>query len=262
MQVQKLSSEAQLKASRSFLAKDPIVNVLPLGDLYKPLLNVSEIYLAVENTAVVGIGSIYRAYPTPSIVFGAANEDAKQVLIENTLEKISSDFISLLPPDEARLFKKYATVLRCHNEFQMITHEPREVKTGDIGVSRVSSKELEALNQFYVDHHAEAWAPIQFKAGPYYCVKREGKIVSAAGVHIVTPQIAHLGNIVTDEAFRGQGFATACSAALTKDLASRGRIISLYVRVDNASAIHLYEKLGFTKSRDIRFLVMRKRADG
>ena len=261
MQVQKLSSEAQLKASRSFLAKDPIVNVLPLGDLYKPLLNVSEIYLAVENTAVVGIGSIYRAYPTPSIVFGAANEDAKQVLIENTLEKISSDFISLLPPDEARLFKKYATVLRCHNEFQMITRAPREVETSDVEISRVGSRELEALNQFYVDHHAEAWIPMQFKAGPYYCVKHEGKIVSAAGVHIVTPQIAHLGNIVTDEAFRGQGFATACTAALAKDLASKGRIISLYVKVDNASAIHLYAKLGFTKSRDIRFLVMRKKAD-
>jgi len=262
MQVQKLSSEAQLKASRSFLAKDPIVNVLPLGDLYKPLLSVSEIYLAVENTAVVGIGSIYRAYPTPSIVFGAANEDAKQVLIENTLEKISSDFISLLPPDEARLFKKYATVLRCHNEFQMITRSPREVEIGDVEVSRVDNNELEALSHFYVNHNAEAWTPIQFKTGPYYCVKREGKIVSAAGVHIVTPQIAHLGNIATDEAFRGQGFATACTAALAKNLSSKGRIISLYVRVGNASAIHLYEKLGFTKSRDILFLVMRKKADG
>jgi predicted GNAT family acetyltransferase len=151
--------------------------------------------------------------------------------------------------------------LRCHNEFQMITRSPREVEIGDVEVSRVDNNELKALSHFYVNHHAEAWTPIQFKAGPYYCVKREGKIVSAAGVHIVTPQIAHLGNIVTDEAFRGQGFATACTAALAKDLASKGRIISLYVKVDNAPAIHIYAKLGFTKSRDIRFLVMRKKAD-
>ena len=262
MQVQKLSSEAQLRTCRRFLAEDPVANVLPLGDLYAPLLNASEIYLAIENTKIVGVGSIYRAYPIPSIVLGAAEDDAKQALIANTLKEISGDFISLLPLDEASLFRKHSTVLRCHNEFQMITHEPREVKTGDIGVSRVSSKELEALNQFYVNHNAEAWTPIQFKTGPYYCVKREGKIVSAAGVHIVTPQIAHLGNIATDEAFRGQGFATACTAALAKNLSSKGRIISLYVKVDNAPAIHLYEKLGFTKSRDILFLVMRKKADG
>jgi ribosomal protein S18 acetylase RimI-like enzyme len=251
-----------LKASRKFLAKDPVANVLPLGDLYAPLLNVSEIYLAVKNTEIVGVSSIYCAYSRPSIVFGTTNEDAKQALIESTLEKVSSDFISLLPPDEAKLFKKYATVLHCHNEFQMIMRAPMEVETGDVETSRVGSRELEALNQFYVDHHSEAWTPMQFKTGPYYCVKHEGKIVSAAGVHIVTPQIAHLGNIVTDEAFRGQGFATACTAALAKDLASKGRIISLYVRVDNAPAIHLYEKLGFTKSRDIRFLIMRKKTDG
>jgi len=261
MNVQKLSSEAQLRDCRKFLAKDPIVNVLPLGDLYPPLFNVSEIYLVTEKSEIAGVGSIYRAYATPSIVLGATKEDVKQALVESILERISGDFVSLLPPDEARLLKKRATVLRCHNEFQMITREPTEIETGEVEASRVSSRELEALNQFYVDHHAEAWTPIQFKTGPYYCVKHEGKIVSAAGVHIVTPQIAHLGNIVTDEAFRGQGFATACTTALAKNLSSKGRIISLYVRVDNASAIHLYKKLGFTKSRDILFLVMNKKAD-
>jgi predicted GNAT family acetyltransferase len=140
----------------------------------------------------------------------------------------------------------------------MITDSPKHFEFENVSAERVKKRELELLNRFYVEHHAEAWAPIQFEAGPYYCVKEEGKIVSAAGVHIVTPQIAQLGNIITDEAYRNQGFATQCTYSLAADLASKGRIISLFVRTDNASAIHMYEKLGFSKKRDISFLMMQK----
>jgi predicted GNAT family acetyltransferase len=41
-------------------------------------------------------------------------------------------------------------------------------------------------------------------------------------------------------------------------LAARGRIISLYVRTDNAAAIHMYENLGFVKKREVVFATMRK----
>jgi predicted GNAT family acetyltransferase len=115
------------------------------------------------------------------------------------------------------------------------------------------------LSKFYDEQHAEAWTPIQCKTGPYYCVKHQEKIVSAAGVHLVTPQIAQLGNIVTDEKWRGQGLGTACTSALASKLAMKGRIISLFVKRDNMPAIHMYEKLGFFKTRNIVFLVLQKK---
>lgn len=72
-------------------------------------------------------------------------------------------------------------------------------------------------------------------------MKKNDRIVSAAGVHLVTPQIAQLGNIVTDEDRRNRGFATAYTSTLAKDPASKKRIISLFVKTDNESAIHIYE---------------------
>jgi len=240
------------------LSNDPIVNVLVLGDLYEPLLRVSDVYAAYEDKQIAGACSIYRAYSTPSVVLSAGPADVKEALIEEALSHISHDFISLCPPEDAYLFEKLSASRGCHHEQQMVLRDAENFSISKARASRVKKREFELLSKFYVDHHAEAWTPIQFEAGPYYCIKQDGKIVSAAGIHLVTPQIAQLGNVVTDEAYRNRGFATACTSALAADLSSKGRIISLFVRTDNAPAIHMYKRLGFAKSRDIAFLFMRK----
>jgi len=258
LQIRKVASKSSFRACRRFLAQDPIANVLPLGDLYSPLLQVSDVYSAVRSSKVVGVCAIYRALSTPSIVFGTATQKIKQVLIKKALSEISNKFISLCEPRDVDLLKEHSTILHSHPEQQMIADPPKKIDCSDIKVEKVGKKELELLNRFYTDHHAEAWVPLHFKAGPYYCIKHDGKVVSVAGVHLVTPKIAQLGNIITDEAYQNRGFATACTNSLAADLASKGRIISLFVRVDNAPAIHVYEKLGFYKKREIMFLVMQK----
>lgn len=235
-----------------------MTNVLPLGDLYSPLQELSDVYGAIENSTLMGVCSIYYAFSTPSIVFGAITAEAKHILIRRAMDEISGNFISLCQPDEAALFRDYSKVLQSRDEQQMTANLPKNVKLR-IEAAEVRKNELELLSNFYEEQHAEAWAPIQFKTGPYYCVKCQGKIVSAAGVHLVTPQIAQLGNIVTDEKWRGHGFGTACTFALSSKLASKGQIISLFVRRDNKPAIHIYEKMGFSKVRDIAFLIMQKK---
>jgi ribosomal protein S18 acetylase RimI-like enzyme len=257
LQIRKVTSAGLVRACRRSLAQDPVSNVLPLGDLYSPLFQVSNVYCAVERKLVVGVCAIYHAFSKPSVVLGAAVQEVKKALVKKALGEISNEFISLCPPNEVDLYKDYSSVLRHHCEQQMIANPPKQIECSDIKVEKIRENELELLSAFY-EPRAEAWVPIQFRAGPYYCVKRDGKIVSVAGVHLVTPQIAQLGNIITDEAYRNQGFATACTNALVADLASKGRIISLFVRVDNEPAIHVYKKLGFHKARDISFLIMRK----
>jgi RimJ/RimL family protein N-acetyltransferase len=258
MKTHKVTSKSLLVACRKLLAKDPITNILPLGDLYQPLFRVSDIYATVESHRVIGVCSIYRAYSKPSVVLSNSSTETKRVLIKKALSQVSDDFITLCTPEETDLFKERATILHRHDEHQMTTNKPKSIQHADTKPARVEKNELEQLNTFYAEHKAEAWTPIQFQAGPYYCIKRDSTIVSAAGIHITTPQIAQLGNIITDEAHRNRGFGTACTSTLAAHLASRGRIISLFVRVENAPAIHVYEKLGFTKTRDVRFLVMRK----
>ncbi len=258
MHITRVASPAVQKACRRFLAQNPIVNGLVLGDLYSPLFQVSEVYCAKENRKIVGACSIYRAYKTPSVVFAATTKEVKQALIKKALSKVANEFISLCEPKEASLLEEYASVIEHRHEQQMVTNCPKQIKIDNVPVERVAKDELPLLNQFYVEHHSEAWTPLQFKVGPYYRVKQDHKIVSAAGVHVVTPQTAQLGNIITDEAYRNRDYATACTGALTSHLSANGRVISLFVRTDNAPAIRMYEKLGFRKKREIAFLFLRK----
>ncbi|MDH5788752.1 MAG: GNAT family N-acetyltransferase [Candidatus Bathyarchaeota archaeon] len=258
MNITKVTSQPLLRACRKFLARNPIANVLPLGDIYSPLLQVSDIYSATSNNHVIGVSAVYHGFSTPSIVFGVAEPKIKQALLKKAINEIPNDFISLCQPHETNLFKEHATIRDSHFEQQMIAYPPKHIRCNNINATKISKNEFELLNKFYVEHHAKAWAPIQFRAGPYYCVKYNGKIVSVAGVHLATPQIVQLGNILTDEAYRNRGFATACTNELAANLAAKGKIISLFVGIDNVPAIRIYKKLGFSKARNIAFLVMKR----
>jgi len=257
--VEKVSDAGLLRSCRRFLAQDPVANVLVLGDLYAPLLNVSDVYAAIQNSQVLGVCTVFHGYSKPSIVFGAKTPEAKRALVETALNQDSTEFISPCPSSEVYLFEKNAAILDRHREQQMVANPPKQIEHDNVKVEQMGKGGLEELDKFYVEHDAEAWIPLQHKVGPYYCVRQDGRIVSAAGVHVVTPQVAQLGNIVTDEAYRNRGFALACTNALAGSLASEGRIVSLFVRTDNQPAIRMYEKLGFRKVREIAFLVLRKK---
>ena len=149
-------SASLLSSCRKFLAQDPVVNVLPLGDLFSPLLQISDVYSAIEKGKIVGVSTIYRAFSTPSIVLGNAPPDIKQALIKKVLNETANEFISLCQLTDINLFKKYSTILHSHIELQMITDNPRHFEHNDIKVERVDKQKSELLNKFYVEHHADA----------------------------------------------------------------------------------------------------------
>jgi predicted GNAT family acetyltransferase len=248
----------QLRKARKFLAENPVFNVLPLGDTYAPLLRVSKLFIATEGSTVIGACSIYHPFNRkPSVALSTATPETKRALLGVALRQVSGEFITSCSHDEVEAVKAHATVLSLESELQMMANPPKHIKS-NVKVLRARKKDAEELDRFYSEQDSRAWTPLQFKGGPFYCVKRNGKIVSAAGTHLKTPQIACIGSIATSEDHRMQGFATACTGTLASDLASKGRIISLFVRCDNKPAISMYENLGFKKIREVAFVTARK----
>jgi predicted GNAT family acetyltransferase len=76
-----------------------------------------------------------------------------------------------------------------------------------------------------------------------------GRLIAAAGTHVISPaaRLAVVGNVLTHTDFRGRGFATAVTGAVTAELLRTCDQIVLNVRADNPPAINAYRRLGFVE---------------
>jgi ribosomal protein S18 acetylase RimI-like enzyme len=117
-------------------------------------------------------------------------------------------------------------------------------------VLELSPRHCEELKQLYTQGGGGAFSPTKLAVGIFFGVLDRGRIVAAAGTHLVSPSygIGALGNVYTDAPYRGRGYGTATTSAVVAALFQRGiRHVILNVAQDNLTAIQIYECLGFTK---------------
>jgi putative acetyltransferase len=90
----------------------------------------------------------------------------------------------------------------------------------------------------------------------------DGRVVGSLGLHVeANPRRRHCGSVgmAVHDAFQGQGVGSALMAAMI-DLADNWlglHRIELTVYVDNAPAIHLYDKFGFAIEGTARAFALR-----
>ena len=116
-------------------------------------------------------------------------------------------------------------------------------------VSRILPVDIGDLNRLYQLGFA-SWLPSSSLAeGVYYGVRVNGSLVAAAGTHVVSPsaRLAVVGNVFTHIDYRGRGFATAVTGAVTAELLRSCDQVVLNVRSDNPPALNAYRRLGFTE---------------
>src|SRR5450756_553702 len=120
-------------------------------------------------------------------------------------------------------------------------------------VQRLLPVEISDLNRLYQLGFA-SWLPASAIAdGLYYGIRVGGRLVSAAGTHVISPEgrLAVVGNVMTHSDFRGRGYATAVTAAVTAELLRFCDQVVLNVRADNPPALQAYRRLGYQEH--IRF---------
>jgi GNAT superfamily N-acetyltransferase len=93
--------------------------------------------------------------------------------------------------------------------------------------------------------------------GDYWGVRREGRLVAMAGERLHLDGWREISGVCTDPDHRGQGLARYLVARLTRDILSRGERAFLHCELGNASAIALYESLGFTRRTEMSLTVAR-----
>ena len=125
---------------------------------------------------------------------------------------------------------------------------------GGVGQARrIILADLDRLNALYAGGETPgAFAPFQIEQGVFYGVELDGRLVAAAGTHLVAPSqgVAAVGNVYTDRAYRGRGLAQLCTSAVVAHCFDLGiRDVVLNVDSRNAPAIAAYRRLGFREHR-------------
>jgi ribosomal protein S18 acetylase RimI-like enzyme len=112
---------------------------------------------------------------------------------------------------------------------------------------RLTVADIGELNRLY-DLGLTSWLPSESVArGVYYGVRVGGRLVAAAGTHVITrdQRLAAVGNVLTHRDFRNRGYAKVATSAVTAELLRFCDEVVLNVRSDNPPALAAYQALGY-----------------
>jgi ribosomal protein S18 acetylase RimI-like enzyme len=130
--------------------------------------------------------------------------------------------------------------------------------------TRLGQSDIEDLNRLYQLGFRAGFPGTILDEGLYYGVRVGGRLVSAAGTHVLNPRegIAVVGNVLTHTDFRGHGFAKMVTSAVTAALLDRVPDVALNVHADNGPAVAAYARLGYREYHRLTERFGRRRSGG
>jgi ribosomal protein S18 acetylase RimI-like enzyme len=129
---------------------------------------------------------------------------------------------------------------------------------------RLVPAEIDDLNRLYQLGFRTGFPMSILEDGIYYGVRVRGKLVSAAGTHVINVRegIGVVGNVMTHIDYRGHDFAKMVTSAVTADLLGRLPDVALNVHLDNGPAISAYARLGYLEHCRLTERLGRRRNGG
>lgn len=94
--------------------------------------------------------------------------------------------------------------------------------------------------------------------GHYHGIFEDGQLAAMAGQRLHAGNYAEISAVCTHPDQTGKGYAKELLMYHIKRIRAASEIPYLHVRADNDRAIKVYESLGFVKSRDMYFYVLKK----
>lgn len=231
-----------------FLRRDPWLRVYELGDLDSRLRQFTRFFGLGEPLEATCL--LWLASDPPTLLCFRRNEDdrAPEALLRALAPELPRPLYAHLSPGLEDAVGGPCDKRGLHLKLGLLdVARLRSVDTsGTEQLGPECQAELEAL---YASAYPGSWFdPRTLSTGCYFGARRNGALVAAAGVHVVSEEqrVAALGNIVTHRACRSEGLATRVTARLSMHLLERVDHIGLNVSADNHAALACYGKLGFS----------------
>ena len=233
-----------------FLRRNPFLHLYSLGDLDDRFWPATTWYARTDGDRIHAIALLFSGLSLPTLLaIGDERSLELPELVRSILHLLPRRFYAHLSPGApAVLAEQYAIESRGLHHKMALAHPGRLGGGAEEDVFALSPSDANDVLEFYGRSHPGNWfEPQMFETDAYYGRRIDGRIVSVAGVHVVSPtyRVAALGNIVTHPADRGQGHARAVTGALCRNLLRTVDHVGLNVKADNAPALRCYRALGF-----------------
>jgi ribosomal protein S18 acetylase RimI-like enzyme len=228
---------------RAFLERDRLRAGYAVADLEEREFAKSRWGVASEGGEPIAVVLEYGGL-TPQPLFVMGDTDGIVAILRDVIRPR----LAFLAADESDL-AAVATLYRIDAGPPMVRMavDRRTFKPVAGPVQRLAPADIVDLNRLYGLGFA-GWLPADsITNGVYYGVRIAGRLVAAAGTHVISPdgRIAAVGNVMTHTDFRGRGFAKQTTSAVTQELLRTCDDVVLNVRADNPPALAAYRALGY-----------------
>jgi len=116
---------------------------------------------------------------------------------------------------------------------------------------RLTRTDIGAVNALQHSEGFGSYPAAALAEGVYYGVYVDQRLMAMAGTHVASPSqgLALVGNVMTHPRYRGQGYGTIATSAVTVELLNTCPDVLLTVDARNKTAIRIYERLGYREER-------------
>jgi GNAT superfamily N-acetyltransferase len=235
MKISSLTDPSQIE---SLLRRDTPLNIYGLGDLDEPFRRHARWFGLGKDLAL-----LYTGLSEPTLLLLTPARE----LLTGLIPLLSRKLYAHLHPGLADILAAGYSLRPGGAHLKMALRRPERLSGIDCSSAQPLA-DADELLRFYDEAYPGHWfAPQTSAIGPYFGMRREGRLIAAGGVHVHSPRykVAALGNIAVRPDCRGQGLGRLVTAAVCHSLLRTVEHIGLNVKADNVSAIACYKSLGF-----------------
>lgn len=252
----KIEKVTDAQALAAFFSTSPYKYQYHLGHMATGNAEATEYICAIDGGAVTDACVVMKGRYRYCFLF-AKDAETAQALFDEAFRDFKGEFG--IQADEggiAFLKKRFPSAgFKIYTQYKLETDIllPQAIRHEEY-IYRVNECDFEALEEFFKENHHDHWfLKHMLKTGHYYCVRKNSKVLAAAGVHFASKEYstAAIGNVVTAKDERGKGWGKIISAYTAVKLWGEFKYIGLRAEKTNEAANKIYLKLGFLPVNEV-----------
>ena len=143
-------------------------------------------------------------------------------------------------------------VVRVAPLLQMVAEDPAPTRDDDGPLVALGAADVAAMTDLALATEPGPWGELTHQYGQFWGIREDGRLLAMAGERMrPAAGLAEVSGVCTWPDQRGRGLAGALIRRVMADQVARGDVPYLHSYAGNASAIRLYESLGFRPAREM-----------